>query len=171
MTSLYNIGNELQSIADDVTVLLEQGADPNSDEVQQLLQKMVAQESDWDTKALRVDKFLNHIKAQQEIVKLEVDRLQKKIKQLGSTFDNLHDLLLWQMQGFGKTEIKDPILSIKVRDNPPSVIIEDESLIPDDYKTEKTTVTVNKTRIKAAFKAGEQVDGANIVNSQRLEFK
>lgn len=171
MTSLYNIGNELQSIADDVTVLLEQGADPNSDEVQQLLQKMVAQESDWDTKALRVAKFLNHIKAQQEIVKLEVDRLQKKIKQLGSTFDNLHDLLLWQMQGFGKTEIKDPILSIKVRDNPPSVIIEDESLIPDDYKTEKTTVTVNKTRIKAAFKAGEQVDGANIVNSQRLEFK
>lgn len=171
MTSLYNIGNELQSIADDVTVLLEQGADPNSDEVQQLLQKMVAQESDWDTKALRVAKFLNHIKAQQEIVKLEVDRLQKKMKQLGSTFDNLHDLLLWQMQGFGKTEIKDPILSIKVRDNPPSVIIEDESLIPNDYKTEKTTVTVNKTRIKAAFKAGEQVDGANIVNSQRLEFK
>lgn len=171
MTSLYNIGNELQSIADDVTVLLEQGADPNSDEVQQLLQKMVAQESDWDTKALRVAKFLNHIKAQQEIVKLEVDRLQKKMKQLGSTFDNLHDLLLWQMQGFGKTEIKDPILSIKVRDNPPSVIIEDESLIPNDYKTEKTTVTVNKTRIKAAFKAGDQVDGANIVNSQRLEFK
>ena len=171
MTSLYNIGNELQSIADDVTVLLEQGADPNSDEVQQLLQKMVAQESDWDTKALRVAKFLNHIKAQQEIVKLEVDRLQKKMKQLGSTFDNLHDLLLWQMQGFGKTEIKDPILSIKVRDNPPSVIIEDESLIPNDYKTEKTTVTVNKTRIKAAFNAGEQVDGDNIVNSQRLEFK
>lgn len=171
MTSLYNIGNELQSIADDVTVLLEHGADPNSDEVQQLLQKMVAQESDWDTKALRVAKFLNHIKAQQEIVKLEVDRLQKKMKQLGSTFDNLHDLLLWQMQGFGKTEIKDPILSIKIRDNPPSVIIEDESLIPNDYKTEKTTVTVNKTRIKAAFKAGEQVDGANIVNSQRLEFK
>ena len=171
MTSLYNIGNELQSIADDVTVLLEQGADPNSDEVQHLLQKMVAQESDWDAKALRVAKFLNHIKAQQEIVKLEVDRLQKKMKQLGSTFDNLHDLLLWQMQGFGKTEIKDPILSIKVRDNPPSVIIEDESLIPNDYKTEKTTVTVNKTRIKAAFNAGEQVDGANIVNSQRLEFK
>ena len=171
MTSLYNIGNELQSIADDVTVLLEQGADPNSDEVQQLLQKMVAQESDWDTKALRVAKFLNHIKVQQEIVKLEVDRLQKKMKQLGSTFDNLHDLLLWQMQGFGKTEIKDPILSIKVRDNPPSVIIEDESIIPNDYKTEKTTITVNKTRIKAAFKAGEQVDGANIVNSQRLEFK
>ena len=75
------------------------------------------------------------------------------------------------MQGFGKTEIKDPILSIKVRDNPPSVIVEDESLVPFDYKNEKVIITINKTKIKAAFKSGEVIEGTNIVNSQRLEFK
>ena len=72
------------------------------------------------------------------------------------------------MQGFGKTEIKDPILSIKVCDNPPSVIVEDESLVPEEYKRKKVTITVDKTAVK---KAGVPVAGTNIVNSQRLEFK
>lgn len=168
MTSLYNIGNELQSIVDDVTVLLENGADPSSDEVQNLLQKMVESEGGWDKKAINVAKYLQYIQQQKEIIKLECDRLAKKVKSLDSQYSNLHDMLLWQMQSLGKTEIKDPILSIKVRDNPPSVIVEDESLIPDEYKAEKTVITVNKTKIK---KAGVPVDGTNIVNSQRLEFK
>ena len=168
MTSLYNIGNELESIVSDVTTLLENGADPSSAEVQELLQKMVAQESDWDKKAVNVAKYLQYVKQQQEVIKAEIDRLDKKSKQMQSQYDNLHDLLLFQMQSFGKTEIKDPILSIKVRDNPPSVIIEDESLVPEEYKREKVTITVDKTAVK---KAGVPVAGTNIVNSQRLEFK
>ena len=97
MTSLYNIGNELESIVQDVTTLLENGADPSSAEVQELLQKMVAQESDWDKKAVNVAKYLQYVKQQQEIVKAEIDRLAKKSKQMQSQYDNLHDLLLFQM--------------------------------------------------------------------------
>ena len=171
MTSLYNIGNELESIVSDVTTLLENGADPSSAEVQELLQKMVAQESDWDKKAVNVAKYLQYVKQQQEIVKAEIDRLAKKSKQMQSQYDNLHDLLLFQMQNFGKTEIKDPILSIKVRDNPFSVFIQDESVIPEQYKKEKITVIVDKTAIRNAIKNGEHIDGADLISSQRLEFK
>lgn len=168
MTSLYKIGYELQSIVDDVTTLLENGADPSSDEVQELLQKMVSQEGDWDKKAINVAKYLQHLKLQQEIVKQEIDRLTKKSKQMQTQWDNLHDLLLFQMQDFGKTEIKDPVLSIKIRTNPAQVVVLDESLVPAEYKREKITYTVNKTAIKAA---GVEVAGTNIVNTQRLEFK
>ena len=71
MTSLYNIGNELQSIVDDVTVLLENGEDPSSDEVQNLLQKMVESEGGWDKKAINVAKYLQYIQQQKEIIKIE----------------------------------------------------------------------------------------------------
>lgn len=171
MTSLYNIGNELESIVSDVTTLLENGADPSSAEVQELLQKMVAQESDWDKKAVNVAKYLQYVKQQQEVIKAEIDRLDKKSKQMQSQYNNLHDLLLFQMQSFGKTEIKDPILSIKVRDNPFSLFIQDESVIPEKYKKEKVTVTVDKTAIRNAIKNGEDIDGADLISSQRLEFK
>lgn len=171
MTTLYHIGNELESIVQDVTVLLENGADPNSDEVQNLLKQMVSQESNWDAKAVNVAKYLQYAKQQQEIVKAEIDRLTKKSKQMQSQHDNLHDLLLFQMQSFGKKEIKDPILSIKVQDNPPSVVVENEDVIPEAYKKSKTVVSVDKTLIKNALKAGEEIEGVNLVNSQRLEFK
>ena len=104
MTSLYDLGNATQSLVDDVTLLLEQGADPNSDEVQSLLKQMVESEDNWDKKAINVAKYLQHIQQQKEIIKLESDRLAKKIKALDSQYSNLHDLLLYQMQGFGKTD-------------------------------------------------------------------
>ena len=61
MTSLYDLGNATQSLVDDVTMLLEQGADPNSDEVQSLLKQMVESEDNWDKKAINVAKYLQHI--------------------------------------------------------------------------------------------------------------
>ena len=84
MTSLYDLGNATQSLVDDVTLLLEQGADPNSDEVQSLLKQMVESEDNWDKKAINLAKYLQPIHQQKEIIKLESDRLAKKIKALDS---------------------------------------------------------------------------------------
>lgn len=36
----------------------------------------------------------------------------------------------------------------KIKKNPPSVIIEDENMIPDQFKKEKVTITVDKKAIK-----------------------
>ena len=66
MTSLYDLGNATQSLVDDVTLLLEQGADPNSDEVQSLLKQMVESEDNWDKKAINVAKYLQHIQQQKK---------------------------------------------------------------------------------------------------------
>ncbi len=171
MTSLYEIGSDLSRIVDDVTVLLENGVSPDDERVQGLLSKMVEQEEDWDRKAINVAKYLRHLESDQDQVKAEIERLHKKLKSYNSAYQNLHDLLLFQMLQFGKKEIKNPILSIKVRDNPMSVIIENEDAVPIAYKKEKVTVSVDKTAIKKAFQVGETVEGVNIVNSQRLEIK
>ena len=171
MTSLYHLGNDLAPIAEDVTALLENGVSPDSEEVQSLLQKMVQQEGNWDAKAINVAKYLRHLESDAEQINAEIERLTKKKKSLNSAYANLHDLLLYQMQHFGKTEIKNPVLSIKVRDNPMSVVVQDEDAVPSEYKREKITITVDKTGIKKAFKDGVKVQGVEIVNSQRLEIK
>lgn len=171
MASLYELGSELDKVVFEVQTLLDSGADPNSVEVQELLQKMVENEADWDKKAINVGKFLRQMELDQEQIKSEIERLTKKLKSSLNTSQSLHDLLLFQMNSFGKKEIKTPILSIKVRDNPLSVFIENEDAVPPEYKTEKTTVSVNKNKLKLAFKSGEQISGVNFVNSQRLDIK
>ena len=94
-------------------------------------------------------------------------------KSLSSAYSSLHDLLLWQMQNFGKDEIKNPLINIKVRENPVSVVVKDENAVPMQFKTEKTTVTVNKNAIKLAMKedAELKIDGIELTRTKKLSIK
>ncbi|MFX6318993.1 siphovirus Gp157 family protein, partial [Acinetobacter baumannii] len=74
----------------------------------------------------------------------EAQRLSDKAKRIKSTYGYLHDLLLDQMLEFGVSEIEDPVLSIKVKESPWSVVVKNEEEIPAQFKREKTTVEVDK---------------------------
>ena len=78
---------------------------------------------------------------------------------------------MWQMESFGKIEIKNPLLSIKVKENPPSLIVERDDLVPEKFKTKKEVVSVNKNAIKQALKDGEVVDGVKLINTKKLSIK
>ena len=171
MTTLYDYGTELADTVEQVQDLLSEGVDPNDEIVQELLEKMVAQEEDWENKAINVGKFLNQLSLDEKQVEAEIERLTKKKKSLSNAFASLHDLLLWQMEEFGKDEIKNPLLTIKVRENPLSVVIKNEDAVPAQYKSEKTTITVNKNAIKLAYKDGAAIDGVEFIRTKKLTIK
>ena len=75
------------------------------------------------------------------------------------------------MTSFGKDEVKDSLINIKIKENPISVVIKDESKIPSIFKSEKTTVTVNKNAIKLAYKDGSLIDGVEFVRNKKLSIK
>lgn len=52
-----------------------------------------------------------------------------------------------------------------------AVILTDEEAIPSEYKKEKLTISVDKTEIKKAIKAGTEVPGAIIETRQNLQIK
>lgn len=52
-----------------------------------------------------------------------------------------------------------------------AVIFTDEEAIPAEFKKEKTTISVDKTEIKKAIKAGTEVPGAMIEVRQNLQIK
>ena len=52
-----------------------------------------------------------------------------------------------------------------------AVVLTDEAVIPAEYKKEKLTVSVDKTEIKKALKAGTEVPGAVIEVRQNLQIK
>lgn len=171
MTTLYDLGENLNETVEQIQDLLEEGISPDDERVQALLEKMVAQEENWDAKAIRVAKYLNQLSADEKQIDAEIERLTKRKKSLSNTYSGLHDLLMWQMQNFGKEEIKDATISIKVRENPISVVIKDENLVPAQFKTEKTTITVNKNALKLAHKDGAEFDGVEFVRNKKLAIK
>jgi len=52
-----------------------------------------------------------------------------------------------------------------------SVVIQDETKIPEAFMVTKTTVTPDKVAIKKAIKEGQIVPGAELVESKHLQVK
>lgn len=168
VTTLYKLGEELSKKAAYIQEQLEEGADPTSNAIQELLHDMVGTDDEWRNKATNVGKFLKHLEYEQSIVDAEVKRLQDKSKKLSKTFDSLHDILLAQMINFGVDEIKDPVLSIKIKNNPLSVLVHDIDSLPEEYKRTKTIVEADKTKLK---QDKPDIDGVSYVNVKKLVLK
>lgn len=168
MTTLYKLGEELAQKAAHIQEQLEEGADPTSNAIQELLHDMVGTDDEWRGKATNVGKFLKHLDYEQEIINAEIKRLQDKTKRLSKTYDSLHDILLAQMVNFGVDEIKDPILSIKIKNNPLSVLVDDVEALPDEYKRTKITVEADKTKLK---QDKPEIEGVSFVNTRKLVLK
>lgn len=170
MTTLYEFGTELAVKIENIQELLAEGADPNSNQVQELLMDMVGTEENWKEKAKNVAKYVHQLELESKMIAAESRRIADKAKKLDQTASYLSNLLLQQMLTFGVEEIKDPVLSVKVRQNPWSVIVKDESRIPGEFKKEKVVIEVDK---RALLNSREiiECDGVEFIRTQRLAFK
>ena len=170
MTTLYDLGYELAEKVERIQDLLSEGVGPENEEIQLMLEQMVAQEDQWRDKTKRVSRFIHQMMLEEKMIDAEAKRLADKAKRTKQTYTYLHDLLLDQMIEFGVSEIDDPVLSVKVKENPWSVIIKDESKVPAEFKREKTVVEVDK---RALLKDRENIDfdGIEFIRTKKLAFK
>lgn len=170
MTTLYDLGYELAEKVERIQDLLSDGVSPDNEEIQLMLEQMVAQEDQWKDKTKRVSRFIHQMMLEEKMIDAEAKRLADKAKRTKQTYTYLHDLLLNQMIEFGVSEIDDPVLSIKIKENPWSVVINDESKVPAEFKREKTVVEVDK---RALLKDRENIDleGVEFVRTKKLAFK
>lgn len=171
MTTLYDFGAILGDTVERIQDLLAEGVSADDERVQELLEQMVAQEDDWENKAINVAKYLNQLSKDEAMIDAEILRLTNKRKNISNAYSNLSGLLMWQMENFGKLEIKDSLLSVKIRENPISVVVKYEDAIPSQFKATKTTTTVNKNALKLAFKEGAKIEGVEFVRTKKLAIK
>jgi len=93
--------------------------------------------------------------------RMEVAELEKKESEIKQNIVN------WMLQNQLKS-IEFTFQKFTVKKNPWSLVIEDESKIPDEFKKEKTEIVIDKKAIKDKIQNGENVDGASIKSSFSL---
>lgn len=73
----------------------------------------------------------------------------------------------------GIESIKGIYANISFKTNPPKVVFDDESLIPEEYITETVKVekSISKTKIKEAIQSGIEVAGARLVQERKIQIK
>ena len=131
-----------------------------------------ALEGELIQKGQAVAAFTLNLQAEIDAIKAVEKRISDKRKSLEKREAHLRDYLRVNMEKAGITEIKaiDGSFTAKLQKGRPSVVIDDESLIPDDSEYVRWKREVNKTAIAAAIQAGAEVAGAHLETKPALRL-
>jgi Siphovirus Gp157 len=172
MTKLYEISNEYTSVIEAIEQLFE--AHPDLDEASKraiIEENLAGVQQSFDDKAFALGGLIQNLKFEHSNVKELQDRFTKRAKGLEKTISQLSDYLLAQMQAVNRPKLANAWLTLQIRTNPCRVIIEDETLLGEEFKLRETIIKINKTAIGEQLKAGKEVPYAHLEQSQRLEIK
>jgi len=161
--SIYNISQELETIFNSI----ENNEGTIDDQTETTL---VLTKQELENKGVQYGFKCLSIKNENAEIDAEIERLNK-IKERNTNLENrLKETLKNAMLHFGIDEIKIPTLKINFRKSV-AIEIENEDLINEKFKVEKTTKTISKTLIKEAIENGEIVLGASKVENKSLQIK
>lgn len=127
------------------------------------------------TKAANVSRMIQYHEDLAKTIKEREAQVAEVRKATERKADRLRAYLLRCMELAEASEIVDEKTgtTIKVRNNPPSVAIEDESAIPAEFLIEPPPPAPrpDKKAIAAALKVGQPVPGCHLQHTRRLEVK
>ena len=107
--------------------------------------------------------YTRNIEMTVEAMKTEEKRIADMRKTLENRLSKFKDYVKTCMENNGITKIETELGNLTIAKNPISVEIVNEDEVPSEYKTEVTTIKIDKTKIKKAFKeTGEIPAGVNI---------
>lgn len=158
--TLYNISERYENILE-VQNELTQG---------ELSAILIDIEDEFNAKAENIAKVIAEFDNQEIVLENEIKRLNERKKAVETRKAWLKDYLLINMQRVGKSSIKSDLFTIKVRNNPPSVVLRDENRVPDEFKITKTETKVDKKALKEYLKNNE-CDYACLESKQSVMIK
>ena len=130
-------------------------------------------DGELNDKAVSVAQFSRNIEATAQAVREAGKAMLERAARLEKRAEAIRNYLLMQLEFAQVSKIESPWFVIQVKRNPPAVVIDSEDHIPLVYMTqpEPPAPRPDKKAIAAALKAGEDVPGARLVQSDRLEIK
>jgi hypothetical protein len=124
-----------------------------------------------DEKAEGMAKLIRYLDSQADVIKAEEKRLADRRKALENRKDRVKQLLEMQFQLWGTDKIKTATMTVSMQNNPPSVQIADENLVPDEFVTIETIRKIDKKSLLQRLKDGETFDGISIHQGRSLRIR
>lgn len=168
---------KLYEIADDYLFALEALTENDDFTEEEVEDTMEGLRGSFDQKAIAVAAYIRTIKDECRAVSDEKIRLNKRALMVGAreekllaTIKRLTEYLKSQMERCMVTEINGEIFTVKIKNNPPRVEIDNLSEIPAPFKSVTSEIQPLKEAIKKALLDGKDVPGAHLEQSTRLDI-
>lgn len=132
---------------------------------------LIINQNELQEKSINYAYAIRSIEYDLEAIDSEIKRLQALKTSRTNAIERMKSAVLDAMDIYGIDKIETPTMKLSVRLNNPSVELVNEYQIPDIFKKEKVTVSIDKTAIKEAIESGLEVQGAVLNRKKRLEIK
>jgi transcriptional regulator of heat shock response len=157
---LYEISQNYSQLLDMVDVLDEETFRDTLQAIEEALEDKVE----------NMAKFIRCLEADAKAIKEEEQRLADRRKALENRVSSVNEYLQNQMEVAGLDKVKRPTVTVSIQNNPPSVEIADESLIPSDYMIPQPS-KIDKKSILSALKEGLVIEGCSMKQGRSVRIK
>ena len=161
--SLYEISADFLKALDGLEVDEETGEIMNFDAVEAL-------DAQFEDKAESVACYIKNLSAFAADLKAEEENLSARRKTVERRVDSVKKYLSSCLATVGKDKVVTAKARISFRKSI-QVQIDDEAALPADFVTTTVTTKPDKTAIKKAIQAGEDVTGASLVENRNIQIK
>lgn len=167
MAALYELAHSYREAADKLADL-----DLPPEVIEDTLESLDLS-TDLQVKATNTAMVIRNIEASVAAIKEAETQMAARRKALENRAGRIKDYLLANMMLAGVQKIECPYFKLAVRDNPASVEVYEPGLVPTEFmrQPEPPPPAPDKTAIKDALKAGQEVPGCKLTVGKRLEIK
>jgi len=123
-----------------------------------------------EIKAENIAYVVRNMEADAAVIKEEEQRLADRRKAMENRVKNLKQYLLEQLDAAGIKKVQAAKITVSIANNAPSVVVSDESTLPEQYLVPQPP-KVDKKAIGVALKAGEEVPGCSLVAGKSVRIK
>ena len=163
--NLYELNGEYIRVMADVMEWAEQNEGEISAELEKALEDIeISIEEKIENTAL----YIKNLEAEAEMIKAEEKKLSERRKACENRAERVREWLSFDMGG---KSFKSAKCVISWRKSESVEVAVDAETLPAYYQNVKTTVTADKTLLKAAIKSGEIIAGVSIVEKQNMQVK
>lgn len=127
-------------------------------------------EEEFDKKAIAVATVQRRFKRNVQEIKDEIERLQALKKKVENVSERLENSLSEACQRLGKEKIEGISAVITFRKST-KTIVDDESLLPDEYINVTMIKKPDATKIKKAILSGAHINGAHLEETKNIQIK
>lgn len=162
--NLYEISQDLIGI-EEIIENAEGEELQQAEEIKEIIKK------ELENKAENIAYYIRNTESNIEQKKAEEKRIKESRQADEKRLANFKNYVIEVFTELGKKKIETSIGRLAVRTSKAIEVSTDINTLPEQYKRVKTTIEVDKTALRDAIKAGEHIDGVELVEHYKLGVK
>lgn len=106
-----------------------------------------------------------------ERISSEIKRLQTRKKSIDARVKRIKDLMMQAVVCMGKKKIADATLTVSIRKNAPSVVIDEDVVLPEEFLLPPKPREPDKKKLKEELANGVVIDGVSLERSESISIR